>query len=95
MNKEIDRAELQHDYETYLRRQRGRTIFHSWRIADRFLEFRFGKEIGDLSRITTTDRGPKGQSNRRLPHARAVVRTPLRSFRRQSAQGGGHLPRHV
>jgi integrase/recombinase XerD len=58
MNKEIARAELQRDYETYLRRQRGlseRTIFHSWRIADRFLEFRFGKEIGDLSRITTTD----------------------------------------
>jgi len=58
MNKEIARAELRRDYETYLRRQRGlseRTIFHSWRIADRFLEFRFGKEIGDLSRITTTD----------------------------------------
>jgi integrase/recombinase XerD len=48
MNKEIARAELRRDYETYLRRQRGlseRTIFHSWRIADRFLEFRFGKEI--------------------------------------------------
>jgi integrase/recombinase XerD len=58
MNNEIARGELRLDYETYLRRQRGlseRTIFHSWRIADRFLEFRFGKEIGDLSRITTTD----------------------------------------
>ena len=58
MNKKIARAELRHDYEVYLRRQRGlseRTIFHSWRIADRFLEFRFGKEIGDLSRVTTTD----------------------------------------
>jgi integrase/recombinase XerD len=58
MTKKIARAELRRDYETYLRRQRGlseRTIFHSWRIADRFLEFRFGKEIGDLSRITTTD----------------------------------------
>ena len=32
-----------------------RTIFHSWRIADRFLEFRFGKENGELSRITTSD----------------------------------------
>jgi integrase/recombinase XerD len=56
--KEIARAELRRDYETYLRRQRGlseRTVFHSWRIADRFLEFRFGKELGDLSRITTTD----------------------------------------
>jgi hypothetical protein len=58
MNKEIARAELRRNYETYLRRQRGlseRTIFHSWRIADRFLAFRFGKENGDLSRITTTD----------------------------------------
>jgi integrase/recombinase XerD len=56
--KEIAWAELKRDYETYLRRQRGlseRTIFHSWRIADRFLEFRFEKEFGDLSRITTTD----------------------------------------
>ena len=56
--KEIARAELKRDYEVYLRRQRGlseRTIFHSWRIADRFLEFRFGEEIGDLSQITSAD----------------------------------------
>jgi integrase/recombinase XerD len=54
----LDRAELKQEYETYLRRQRGlseRTIFHSWRIADRFLEFRFGGEVGDLSRITSAD----------------------------------------
>jgi site-specific recombinase XerC len=58
MNKEIARADLRRDYETYLRRQRGlseRTIFHSWRIADRFLEFRFGEEAGDLSRLTSAD----------------------------------------
>jgi integrase/recombinase XerD len=56
--KEIVRAELRRDYETYLRRQRGlseRTMFHSWRIADRFLEFRFGEKAGDLSRITSAD----------------------------------------
>jgi integrase/recombinase XerD len=56
--KEIARAELKLDYELYLRRQRGlseRTVFHSWRIADRFLEFRFGEEVGDLSQITPTD----------------------------------------
>jgi integrase/recombinase XerD len=55
---EIARAELKRDYEVYLRRQRGlseRTIFHSWRFADRFLEFRFGDEIGDLSQITPAD----------------------------------------
>ena len=49
---------LRQEYEEYLRLQRGlseRTIFHSWRLADRFLEFRFGKEIGDLSQITSSD----------------------------------------
>ncbi len=54
----LDRTELKQEYETYLCRQRGlseRTIFHSWRIADRFLEFRFGGEAGDLSRITSAD----------------------------------------
>jgi site-specific recombinase XerD len=52
------RACLRHDYEQYLRRQRGlsdRTIFHAWRIADRFLQFRFGDEIGDLSKITANN----------------------------------------
>ena len=52
------RGPLKRDYEEYLRRQRGlseRTIFHSWRIADRFFGFHFGKEIGDLSQITSSD----------------------------------------
>jgi integrase/recombinase XerD len=56
--KEIARAELRQDYETYLRRQRGlseRTILKSWQIANRFLEFRFGEDAGDLSRITSAD----------------------------------------
>lgn len=55
---EIARAELRRDYEVYLRRQRGlseRTIFHSWRFADRFLDFRFGEEIGELSQIAAAD----------------------------------------
>jgi site-specific recombinase XerD len=53
-----ERACLRRDYEQYLCRQRGlseRTIFHAWRIADRFLRFRFGDEIGDLSKITAND----------------------------------------
>jgi len=57
-DKEIARAKLQREYENYLRRQRGlseRTIFHSWRIADRFLDFRFGEETGDLAKITPAD----------------------------------------
>lgn len=56
--KEIARAALKCDYETYLRRQRGlseRTIFHSWRFADRFLAFRFGADVGDLAQISATD----------------------------------------
>ncbi|HEX7361949.1 MAG TPA: hypothetical protein VF283_15780, partial [Bryobacteraceae bacterium] len=39
-------------------RQRGlseSTIFQAWRIADRFLQFRFGGEIGEISRITAND----------------------------------------
>ena len=49
---------LKRAYEEYLRRQRGlseRTIFHSWRIAHRFLTFRFGEELGNLSEITAAD----------------------------------------
>ena len=37
-------APLQRNFEEYLRRQRGlseRTIFHNWRLASRFLKFRF------------------------------------------------------
>lgn len=57
-DKNTFRAALRADYEHYLRHQRGlseRTIFHSWRFADRFLEFRFGEEIGDLAMITSSD----------------------------------------
>jgi integrase/recombinase XerD len=56
--KEIARAGLKRDYEAYLRRQRGlseRTIFHAWRFADRFLLFRFGDAIGDLSQVSSAD----------------------------------------
>ena len=56
--KEIARAELKGDYESYLRRQRGlseRTIFHCWRFADRFLEFRFGYGASKALATTTLD----------------------------------------
>lgn len=49
---------LRHDYEDYLRRQRGlsdRTIFHCWRFADRFLDFRFGQGDVELTAITPLD----------------------------------------
>ena len=57
-DKAAARATLRADYEHYLRHQRGlseRTIFHSWRFADRFLEFRFAEEIGDIAAITSSD----------------------------------------
>jgi len=49
---------LKLEYEDYLRNQRGlseRTIYHCWRFADRFLQFRFGGKARDLSKITPTD----------------------------------------
>jgi len=49
---------LRREYEEYLLRERGlseRTIEHCWGFAARFLKFRFGTELGDLSKITATD----------------------------------------
>ncbi len=93
MNNEIARVELRLDYETYLRRQRGlseRTIFHSWRIADRFLEFRFGKENGELSRITTSDIvGFLQQLTTRTPPLRdKTLSSHLRNFFRYLFKAG-------
>jgi integrase/recombinase XerD len=56
--KDRARMALRREYESYLRQQRGlseRTIFHAWRMADRFLAFRFGEEIGDLAQLSSTD----------------------------------------
>jgi hypothetical protein len=91
--KEIARAELRQDYETYLRRQHGlseRTIFHSWRIADRFLEFRFGDEAGDLSRITSADIvGFLQQVTTRTPLLREkTLSSHLRNFFRHLFKAG-------
>jgi site-specific recombinase XerD len=73
--RDIARAEVRRDYEAYLRRERGlseRTIFHCWRFADRFLDFCFGDEIGDLSTITPDD------IVRFLQHLTTRRRSPLR-----------------
>jgi site-specific recombinase XerD len=73
--KDVARAELRRDYEAYLRRQRGlseRTIFHCWRFADRFVDFCFGDEIGDLATITPND------IVRFLQHLTTRRRSPLR-----------------
>lgn len=52
------RGRLKRDYEDYLRRQRGlseKTILECWRLAVRFLNFRFEGEADDLSQITADD----------------------------------------
>jgi site-specific recombinase XerD len=49
---------IRQEYERYLRSRRGlsqATIYGASRIADRFLEFRFGSEVGDLSTTTAND----------------------------------------
>jgi hypothetical protein len=54
--KQIAREKLRHNYEDYLRRQRGlsdRSIYHCWRLADRFLDHRFGDRDDDLRRISS------------------------------------------
>jgi integrase/recombinase XerD len=56
--KQLARDALRCDYEDYLRRQRGlsdRSIYHCWRIADRFLDHRFGDQDDDLRGITPGD----------------------------------------
>jgi site-specific recombinase XerD len=56
--KDRARTALRRDYEDYLRRQRGlseRTIGPAWYCAERFLAFRFGEEIGDLSQLSSAD----------------------------------------
>ncbi len=56
--KQIAREALRRDYEDYLRRQRGlgdRSIYHGWRIADRFLDHRFGDQDDDPRGITSGD----------------------------------------
>jgi site-specific recombinase XerD len=91
--KEIARASLKCDYETYLRCQRGlseRTIYHCWRHADRFLEFRFGDEAGDLAQIRTADIAAYLQhlTGRNPPYRDKSVCTHLRSFFRYLFKAG-------
>ena len=55
---QIGRAALLADYEAYLVKQRGlsqRTIYHTLRFADRFLDHRFGTAMIDLSRLRAAD----------------------------------------
>jgi site-specific recombinase XerD len=85
--KQIARQTLRRDYGDYLRRQRGlseRSIYHSWRLADRFLDHRFCDQEDDLQRITPgdvvaflqylTSRKPPFKDKTPAPHLRNFFR---------------------
>lgn len=91
--KEIARAELRREYESYLRHQRGlseRTIFHCWRFADRFLEFRFDEDAGNLFEITAADIACFLQelTKRKPPFRDKTPPTHLRNFFRYLFKAG-------
>ncbi len=84
---------LKRAYEDYLRRQRGlsdRTIFHSWRIAHRFLTFRFGEALGDLAEISAADIAAFLQQvmTRTPPLRDKTLSSHLRNFFRYLFQAG-------
>lgn len=87
------RGRLKSEYEAHLKYQRGlseRTIFHSWRLADRFMAFRFGNEVGDLSQITASDIVAflQAQVTRKQPLRDKTLSSHLRNFFRFLFQSG-------
>lgn len=78
-------AGLRHDYEDYLRHQRGlseRTIVHCWRLTDRFLAFHFGQGDAELAAITPIDIAAFLQklTSREAPFRDKTPPTHLRNF---------------
>jgi integrase/recombinase XerD len=76
---------LRLEYEEYLRNQRGlseRTIYHCWRLADRFLQFRFNGDSRDLSTISCDDiaRFMQHLTSGRTPFRDKTPPTHLRNF---------------
>jgi integrase/recombinase XerD len=91
--KELSEEELRRDYLVYLRRQRGvceRTVSRSWRFVSKFLNFRFGNEIGDLSKISPSDaiRFMQHPTTRTPPFRDKTVSSNMRSFFRYLFQTG-------
>jgi integrase/recombinase XerD len=83
--KQKARAALRRDYEAYLRNQRGlseETIYNSWRLADRFMEFYFGDKVGTFAKITPTDivRFMQQLHGRAQPYRVTTTSTHLRAF---------------
>jgi site-specific recombinase XerD len=83
---------IRREYEQYLRSRRGlseATIYGAWRIADRFLDFRFGNKIGDLSTITADDIvGFMQESRGEKPRRDKTLCAQLRNFFRYLFQTG-------
>jgi integrase/recombinase XerD len=87
------RTALRQAYEAYLRRHRGlreRSIFHAWRIADRWLTFRFGAALGDLAQLSLTDITDFLQhlAQRTPPLRDKTIASHLRNFCRYLFQAG-------
>jgi hypothetical protein len=81
---------LRLEYEEYLRNQRGlseRTIYHCWRLANRFLQFRFNGDSRDLSTISCDDiaRFMQHLTSGRKPFRDKTPPTHLRNFFRFAA----------
>ena len=84
-------------YEEYLRRERGlseSTIFSNWRIADRFLTFRFSETLGNLSEITAVDIANFLQhlTTRKPPLREKTLSSHLRNFFRYLFKAGKTKP---
>jgi site-specific recombinase XerD len=80
-----DPRKLRVEYEDYLRVQRNlseRSIYHCWRFADRFLDFRFKNRRLDLPKITAADIAQFMQHlvSRRRPFRDKTPPTHLRNF---------------
>jgi site-specific recombinase XerD len=80
-----DPHKLRVEYEDYLRVQRNlseRSIYHCWRFADRFLDFRFKNRRLDLPKITAADIAQFMQHlvSRKRPFRDKTPPTHLRNF---------------
>jgi integrase/recombinase XerD len=91
--KQTARDLLRRGYEDYLRRQRGlseETIYHCWRFADRFLDFRFRDDGDDMASITSADVADflLHITGRKAPFKDKTPPTHLRNFFRYLFKNG-------
>jgi integrase/recombinase XerD len=102
------RASLRRDYEAYLRDRRGlskETIYHCWRLADRFLSFRFGDADVDPSAIRSADVAgflhrlhPAGQAQgtkTTSTHLRSLFQYLFQAGKTEMNRYGSRVRRHL